>query len=133
MHWLILRRPARAAVGCFELECFIMPVLITIACYGMPIMPTGLVRPLITGYLYLSIITGLFASMSVPLALGLLLLLQRPVHRSPDTLTQSHQGLVPESPPCLADVVIPGHAAIHNSLAVEGRRLAYDAKGNLAE
>ena len=61
------------------------------------------------------------------------MLIQRPFHRPLDAVLQAHQGLVPQPPLRLGDVVVPRHAAVHNALAVEGRRLADGPEEVLAQ
>ena len=63
----------------------------------------------------------------------LFLLLQRPGHGTLDAFRQTDEGLVAEPSPSLCDVVVAGHAAVNDALAVEGGGLVDDAKVDLAE
>lgn len=63
----------------------------------------------------------------------LLLLRERPVYCALDSVAQLDQRLVAEPPPRLGDVVVPRHAAVGDALAVEGGRLANDAKEDLTQ
>lgn len=67
------------------------------------------------------------------LVLLLLLLLQCPGYGTLDTHVQANQGLVAEPSPSLGDVVVAGHAAVSDALAVKGGGLADEVEVDLAE
>lgn len=60
-------------------------------------------------------------------------MLHSPLHSPLDTIAQADQRLVAEAPLRLGDVVVPRHGAVHDPLAVEGRRLPQDPEGDLAQ
>ena len=64
---------------------------------------------------------------------SLLLVLQGPLDGAPDALGEADEGLVAEAALGLGDVVVAGHAAVDDALAVEGRGLADEGEEELAE